>query len=158
MSNKYTKNGMTAYSKTGSVVIGDRRIFNPTDEQLVNDGWVLQANNKPSVKQLIAESDAKINKETDKRILYDFSWMGETFHLSLENQFNYKNLYDLRELKSYPVLLKTNSGFMQLENAEEVSQFYLAVVNFVELCIKDGWLRKAEAAEEIRKEYESVNQ
>ena len=152
MSNTYIKNGVTVHSNTGSVVIGDKRIFNPTDAQLLEDGWVLQESIKPSVEQLIQNSDKHINRDVDRLIRNGFTWAGEGFYLTLENQFNYKNLYDLRSIKSYPVVIKTRTGFMQLENEKEVSDFYLAVVNYIDQCLKDGWVRKAEAADKIRKE------
>ena len=153
MSNTYIKNGVTVHSNTGSVVIGDKRIFNPTDAQLLEDGWVLQESIKPSVEQLIQNSDKHINRDVDRQIRNGFTWAGEGFYLTLENQFNYKNLYDLRSIKSYPVVIKTRTGFMQLENENEVSDFYLAVVNYIDQCLKDGWVRKAEAADKIRKEF-----
>lgn len=86
--------------------------------------------------------DELINQETDAKILNDFVWNGNEFYLTMENQFNFKNLYDLREMKSYPVTIKTKTGFIELQNKEEVADFYLAGVNFVEKCIKDGWAQK----------------
>lgn len=35
----FIKNGKIMADNTGSIVIGDRRIFNPTAEQLIADGW-----------------------------------------------------------------------------------------------------------------------
>ena len=158
MIEQYIKDDKVIVAGRGSVVIGSRRIFNPTAEQLLEDGWSQYIAPEKSVEQLIQESDERINKETNENILTGFSWHGEQFYLSLENQFNFKNLYDLRALKEYPVLLKTCSGFMQLDNATEVEDFYIATTNHVELCLKTGWIRKAEAADDIRKKYDSNNQ
>lgn len=35
----YIKNGKIMADNTGSIVIAERRIFNPTAEQLIADGW-----------------------------------------------------------------------------------------------------------------------
>ena len=154
MAKSYLKNNRSATPGRGSVVINGIRIFNPTEAQLVADGWVLyEPQDYRTVKQRVEESDLKINKETDRKILNDFTWMGETFYLTMENQFNFKNLYDLREMRTYPVLIKTKTGFMQLDNADEVAQFYLAGVDFVDRCLKEGWIKKAEAEKKIRETY-----
>jgi hypothetical protein len=36
----YKKNGKIVTAGSGSVIIGNRRIFNPTVDQLISDGWV----------------------------------------------------------------------------------------------------------------------
>ena len=101
----------------------------------------------------IENSIRLINEETDKKILNNFVWNGNEFYLSLENQFNFKNLYDLREIKEYPITIKTKRGFTTLEDEYELSSFYLAGVEFIENCLKEGWRRKAEEEAKIREAY-----
>lgn len=140
----------------GSVIVGDVRVFNPSAEVLRAAGWTPRPEFKRPLEMLIKSSDEKINRETDRKILNEFTWNGEQFYLTMENQFNFKNLYDLRDMREYPVLIKTKNGFMQLDNAEEVAEFYLAGVNFVDQCLKEGWVKKAEAADKIEKEYNAA--
>jgi hypothetical protein len=157
MAKSYLKNNRSATPGRGSVVINGIRIFNPTEAQLIADGWVLyEPQDYRTVEQRVEESDRKINRETDRKILNEFTWNGEQFYLTMENQFNFKNLYDLRDMREYPVLIKTKNGFMQLDNAAEVAEFYLAGVNFVDQCLKEGWVKKAEAADKIEKEYNAA--
>ena len=49
----FTKNGKVVAANSGSVVIGSRRVFNPTVAQLVADGWTEYAPPAapPAVKQ-----------------------------------------------------------------------------------------------------------
>ena len=150
---RYIKGDKLIVPGVGSVIIGNKRVFNPTEERLLADGWVKFEPPKNSLDFLISESNEEINQETDDRILNDFTWMGETFYLTMENQFNFKNLYDLREMRTYPVLIKTKTGFMELDNADEVAQFYLAGVDFIDRCLKEGWIKKAEAEKKIRETY-----
>jgi hypothetical protein len=42
---------------------------------------------------------------------------------------------------------------MELEDASEVTNFYLAGVNYVKECLEEGWRQKAEAEKAIREEY-----
>lgn len=149
----YIKDGIVITPGKGSVVIGDVRVFNPTEEQLKKAGFAKRTVHRPTLESAIHKSDSEINKETDRKILNDFTWMGESFYLTMENQFNFKNLYDLREMRTYPVLIKTKTGFMELDNADEVAQFYLAGVDFVDQCLKEGWIKKAEAEKKIREAY-----
>ena len=83
----------------------------------------------------------------------DFKWRGNEFYLSLENQFNFKNLYDLREVKEYPITIKTKTGFTTLNDVHDVEEFYLEGVRFVEECLKECWKLKAESEEKIRNNY-----
>ena len=101
----------------------------------------------------IEQSVETINKETDERILNDFVWRDNEFYLSLENQFNFKNLYDLRERKEYPITIKTKTGFTTLNDVQDVEEFYLAGFKFSEECLKEGWEKKAASEEKIRSEY-----
>lgn len=109
---------------------------------------------KITLEEAIEASNEKINKETDEKILNEFTWNGVQFYLSMENQFNFKNLHDMRMTKEYPVIVKAKDGFMSLNDHREVRQFYMSGVQFIEECIKEGWERKAAAEEKIRKEYE----
>ena len=127
--------------------------YTNVEKDILEAGYKVYVAPKISVETLVKRSVETINRETDERILNDFRWNGNEFYLSLENQFNFKNLYDLRERKEYPITIKTKTGFTTLEDVREVEEFYLAGVLFVEECLKEGWRRKAETEENIRNNY-----
>lgn len=89
------------------------------------------------------------NNEVDNKILNNFSWNGMPVWLSSENQFNYKAAYDLAvqtQGKSLPVTFKFGSTeepvYYTFTNLEELSQFYMAAINFINTTLSDGWVKK----------------
>ena len=148
---QYIKDGKI-YNLPVEVKIGDEVTYTNSEMFLKEHGYeeYIQKPYKPTMEEEIEDSVKMINEETDERILNDFVWNGNEFYLSLENQFNFKNLYDLREMKEYPITIKTKTGFTTLNDVQEVEEFYLAGVEFIENCLKDGWRRKADAERKIR--------
>ena len=51
------------------------------------------------------------------------------------------------------ILQKT--GFIELSSAQEVTEFYLSGIQFVKLCLEQGWTEKQLAEIEIRDNYEN---
>ena len=148
---QYIKDGKI-YNLPVEVKIGDEVTYTNNEMFLKEHGYeeYIQKPYKPTMEEELKKSVETINKETDERILNDFVWKDNEFYLSLENQFNFKNLYDLREMKEYPITIKTKTGFTTLNDVQEVEEFYLAGVEFIENCLKDGWRRKADAERKIR--------
>lgn len=134
---------------------GDETIISSDAEFLKQYGYEVYVPTpyKPTIEEEIERSIQLINEETDKKILNDFVWNGNEFYLTMENQFNFKNLYDLRDLKEYPITIKTKTGFDFLENKDQLSAFYISGVQFVENCLKEGWQKKIDTEQEIRKNY-----
>ena len=128
-----------------------KKITNYTnvEKDILEAGYSVYVTPKLSVETLVKRSVETINRETDERILNDFVWNGNEFYLSLENQFNFKNLYDLRNMKEYPITIKTKTGFTTLNDVHDVEEFYLAGVEFIENCLKECWERKAQAEKSI---------
>ena len=153
---QYIKDGKI-YNLPVEVKIGDEITYTNNEEFLKEHGYeeyiFVPTPYKPTMEEEIEKSVKNINRETDERILNDFVWNGNEFYLSLENQFNFKNLYDLREMKEYPVTIKTKTGFTTLNDVHDVEEFYLEGVRFVEECLKEGWKRKAEEEAKIREAY-----
>ena len=151
---QYIKDGKI-YNLPVEVKIGDEVTYTNNEKFLKENGYeeYVPTLYKPTMEEEIEDSVKMINEETDERILNDFVWKDNEFYLSIENQFNFKNLYDLRERKEYPITIKTKTGFITLEDVKEVEDFYLAGVLFVEECLKEGWRRKAETEENIRNNY-----
>lgn len=151
---KYIKNGKI-YNAPIEIVNGDERIITTDENIILQNGFEIftPIEFKKTIDDLIFQSNEKINEVTDQKILNDFVWNDNEFYLTIENQFNFKNLYDLRDLKEYPITIKTKTGFALLNDVYELSGFYLSGVQFVENCLKEGWQKKAEAEQEIRNNY-----
>ena len=148
---QYIKDGKI-YNLPVEVKIGDEVTYTNNEMFLKEHGYeeYIQKPYKPTMEEEIEDSVKMINRETDERILNDFVWKDNEFYLSLENQFNFKNLYDLREVKEYPITIKTKTGFTTLNDVHDVEEFYLSGVKFVEECLKECWERKADAERKIR--------
>ena len=148
---QYIKDGKI-YNLPVEVKIGDDVTYTNNEMFLKEHGYeeYIQKPYKPTMEEEIEDSIKMINRETDERILNDFVWRDNEFYLSLENQFNFKNLYDLREMKEYPITIKTKTGFTTLNDVHDVEEFYLEGVRFVEECLKEGWERKAREESKIR--------
>ena len=151
---QYIKDGIIHNSPV-EVKIGDEVTYTNNEKFLKEHGYeeYIQKPYKPTMEEEIENSIRLINEETDERILNDFVWRDNEFYLSLENQFNFKNLYDLRERKEYPITIKTKTGFTTLNDVQDVEEFYLAGFKFIEECLKEGWEKKAASEEKIRSEY-----
>lgn len=129
------------------------------DEKLLTEAGYTEYILQPRVKTMeekIADSVSRINAETDDKILNDFVFDGNEFYLTTENQTNFANLFVARDFLSYPQIVKTKTGFMELQK-DEVSGFYIAGVSFIKTCLEEGWKRKAEAEAQIRAEYDENN-
>lgn len=117
---------------------------------ILENGYEIYTPPKKSIEQLIQESVERINKQTDEKILNDFVWNENEFYLTMQNQTNFANMYISRDYLSYPITIKTKTGFMNLSNQEQVTDFYLAGVGFVQKCLEEGWRKKAEEEQRIR--------
>ena len=150
---QYIKDGKI-YNLPVEVKIGDEVTYTNNEKFLKEHGYeeyiFVPTPYKPTMEEELEKSVETINRETDEKILNDFVWNGNEFYLSLENQFNFKNLYDLREMKEYPITIKTKTGFTTLNDVHDVEEFYLAGVEFIENCLKECWRRKADAETKIR--------
>ena len=103
------------------------------------NNWVLDTSQKQEIIKLL---EARIDKQTDEKILNDFVYDGNAYYLSLENQMNFKALNDIRDSLTYPVKVKHQSGYAEIATAEDYHGFYLAGMAFIQLAIKNGWNEK----------------
>lgn len=157
---KYTKDGkiyslpivIEVESNVNGVVTKVKRYT--TDKVLIEAaGYTEYVEPKLPLESLIAQSDSQINAITDMKILTEFEYKGERFYLTTENQINFGNMYIIKDSLNYPVTVKTQTGFMELKDIAEVSDFYIQAVAFVKKCIEDGWNEKAESAKKITEDY-----
>ena len=145
----YTKDEKT-YSTPIVLTVDGRKIYTNDHDKILAAGYSEYVAPERSVESRIADIERSINRETDNKILNDFVWNGQEFYLTMENQTNFANMFVAKEYLQYPVTIKTKTGFIELETQAEVTEFYLAGINFIKNCLEDGWRRKAEAAEAIK--------
>lgn len=89
------------------------------------------------------------NIQIDEKILSGFVWHDYPVWLSTENQFNYKAAYDLAiqtKGDTLPVTFKFGSDeepvYHEFQTVEDLKDFYLKSVTFVQGVLKQGWLDK----------------
>lgn len=74
----------------------------------------------------------KDDSVTADKIANGFIYNGVSFNLTLENRFQYKEDYDLRDLITFPRSVKASTGeYIEFLDASEYEVFYLAAAKFV---------------------------
>jgi len=99
------------------------------------------------IEELIESCDEKRNTITELAIINGFDWppsSGVRFHLTIENQTNFSNLYLLstQDLLVYPKTVWSGIETFSLVDKPAVESFYLAGVAHKELCLDQGLLAK----------------
>ena len=91
------------------------------------------------------------NKIIDEQILSGLTWKGMKIWLSSENQFNYKVAYDLAVQTNgimLPVVFKFGNNespvYYEFKTLEELSDFFITSINYVQKVLQDGWIKKDE--------------
>lgn len=119
---------------------------------------------KLTLQQIKDAIDKDIDEQTDEKILNSYQWEvlnGEdeglvvNVWLSKENQSNFKAKHDVA--KEYPNLVtwpmkykvseieedgKKRPVYEYFQNIEELVQFYIGGLNYIEECYNAGWVRK----------------
>jgi len=100
-----------------------------------------------SIEELIDNCDVARNTITELAIINGFDWppsSGVRFHLTIENQTNFSNLYLLstQDLLVYPKTVWSGIETFSLVDKPAVESFYLAGVAHKELCLDQGLLAK----------------
>jgi hypothetical protein len=115
---------------------------------------------KPTIEQVKKAVIADINARTDENILNGFPWTilhgdnaGETVNvwLSEENQRNFSEAQRVAAMtdgSNLPLKVKVSEGadglpmYDNFETIQEVTNFYLTGVQFIDVCLKAGWDEK----------------
>lgn len=104
---------------------------------------------KPSCKLIQNTIFEIINNDVQKCIKNGFKWNGYSVNLSLENQMNYKNAFDLALAtngKSLPVTFKFikngKNEYYTFDTVDEIQDFYMKVNNHISKCLENGWKEK----------------
>lgn len=89
------------------------------------------------------------NIEIDKKIVSGLTWNDMQIWLSTENQFNYKAAYDLAVQTNglnLPVTFKFGTNetpiYYEFSTIEELSNFYITSLTYVQNMLKEGWIKK----------------
>lgn len=89
------------------------------------------------------------NIEIDKKIVSGLTWNDMQIWLSTENQFNYKAAYDLAVQTNglnLPVTFKFGNNetpiYYEFSTIEELSNFYITSLTYIQNMLKEGWIKK----------------
>lgn len=106
-------------------------------------------NHIPTLSEIKSVITDYYNKLIDETILTGFVWNDMNVWLSSENQFNYKVAYDLAVQTngaSLPITFKfeneNGTVYYEFKNLEEMSDFYVKCVNYVQTVLMNGWKQK----------------
>lgn len=90
-----------------------------------------------------------LNREIQNKIISGFVWKGMKVWLSIENQMNYKNNYDLAISTNgdiLPVTFKFGKDeepvYYQFNNLEDLEEFYIAMNTHISNTLFEGWNKK----------------
>lgn len=115
------------------------------------DYFVYHSTPKPDYNEVKKIIDDHINKRTDERILSGFVWNGKNVWLSDENQRNFSEAQRVAMItngQSLPMTFKLgedadgNPIYHQFTTVEELTDFYLQAVAYINQCLNDGWQEK----------------
>lgn len=106
-------------------------------------------NHIPSLNEIKEVIFEYYNNITENEIVTGFYWNDIPVWLSMENQFNYKSVYDLTiqtNGKNLPIKFKfgdnNNVIYYTFENIEDFTDFYFNMINHIKKCIEKGWEKK----------------
>lgn len=97
-----------------------------------------------------------IDSQTDKKILSGFTWRGKSVWLSAENQRNFsegQRAAMITNGNSLPITFKIGEDehklpiYHEFTTVEELTEFYLQGVGFINQTLNEGWRNKDAATE-----------
>lgn len=103
---------------------------------------------KPSIQEIKDTILGWYNKLIDNKILTGLVWKDFPIWLSSENQFNYKSAYDIAvQTKGLNLPIPFKFGidttvYYTFNSLDELSDFYLSCVVFVQDTLREGWESK----------------
>ena len=115
-------------------------------------------NHIPTLSEIKSVITDYYNKMIDEAILTGFVWNDMNVWLSNENQFNYKVAYDLAVQSngaSLPITFKFENKdgiiYHEFKTLDEISDFYIKCVNYIQTTLMNGWKQKDKINWEIFK-------
>lgn len=101
---------------------------------------------KPSIVEIKDTINTYINEQIKKAITENFIWNGMKIKLSLENQIDYKLLFDTTMIQNgtnLPEKLKFKSNgetiYYEIDNIDEFKDFIIQMNNHIRNCVKIGY-------------------
>ena len=101
---------------------------------------------KPSIVEIKDTINTYINEQIKKAITENFIWNGMKIKLSLENQIDYKLLFDTTMIQNgtnLPEKLKFKSNgetiHYEIDNIDEFKDFIIQMNNHIRNCVKIGY-------------------
>ncbi len=123
-----------------------RKDINDTNDNVIFMAEVF--NHKPNIEEIREVIEAYYNQEVQEKIKQGFKWKDYNVWLSLENQINYKSIYDLIENKTLekPPTIKVykelKSAYYQFNSLQEFKDFYSEISMFIKNTLEEYWLIK----------------
>lgn len=122
----------------------------PSEENLVSY-MEAEFDHKPTSEEIKTLISGYYNELTDQKILSGFVWNNIPVWLSSENQFNFKAAHDLAaqtDGATLPVTFKLGTDeepvYHEFKTLEELQDFYMKAIQFIQECLKEGWEKKNE--------------
>jgi len=104
---------------------------------------------KPTLESIRNEIESYINNETKKAISERFTWNGMSIFLSMENQIDYKLLYDVTVMQdgaNLPAKLRFKVDgeyiYYEIETIDEFKDFMIAMNNHIRTALNSGYAKK----------------
>ena len=100
---------------------------------------------KPSISDIKSEIESYINECTKNNIINNFKWNNMVISLTVEDQLNYKLLFDVTMLRNGDNLpetvkfkYKNKNVFYTFESLDEMKEFIICMNNHIRNCILQG--------------------
>lgn len=113
-----------------------------------NDLWqwyYFVVNHKPSINEIKTNIETFINEQTKNIIFNHFKWNDMKIYLSLENQIDYKLLFDatmIQDGKNLPEVLKfkinDENVYYEITSIDEFKDFILSINEHIRKSLKYG--------------------
>jgi len=106
---------------------------------------------KPTMAEVREFVFGVINAQTDEKILSGMTWGTKPVWLSEENQKNFSEAQRVAQMMPeaiLPVTFKLGENaegepvYHEFTTAEELTQFYLTTVGYINACLQEGWQKK----------------
>lgn len=113
--------------------------------------WRKNYNHQPTEEEIKSDLVELIDAITDDKILNTFKWNNMPVYLSIENQMNFKAVYDLAVQTSdsiLPVKFKLGENadgkivYYTFDSLDVFTDFYTKAVNHIVTCVNEGWTEK----------------
>lgn len=112
--------------------------------------WVEETyDHKPTEEEVRLSVNNWVNTHVKEKITSGFTWNGMQVWLSIENQMNYKAIYDLAIQGNegiLPITFKFGTDespvFYTFDAVDELSDFYTKAMKHIHDCLSEGWTSK----------------